>query len=89
MIKAAQLIFHAAFYVLLSALLLASYRIIKGPTTADRVVALDAMTIAGISLIVFIAYFAGRIIYLDVAMVYALLSFLGVIAVARYLEEGL
>jgi len=53
------------------------------------VVALDAMTIAGISVIVMIAVFAGRVIYLDVAMVYALLSFLGVIAVARYLERGL
>jgi multicomponent Na+:H+ antiporter subunit F len=31
----------------------------------------------------------GRHIYLDVALVYALLSFLGVIAVARYLERGL
>ena len=32
---------------------------------------------------------AGRFIYLDVALVYGLLSFLGVLAVARYLEDGL
>jgi multicomponent Na+:H+ antiporter subunit F len=82
-------IFQAAFYVLLAALLLATYRFVKGPTAADRVVALDGMTIIGISLIVFIAFFTKRVIYLDVAVVYALLSFLGVIAVARYLEGGL
>ena len=52
-------------------------------------VALDAMTIVGIAIIIFISFFAKRIIYLDVALVYALLSFLGVIAVARYLEGGL
>lgn len=85
----ALLIFHAAFYVLMAALALGFIRCIKGPTSADRVVSLDTMTITGISVIVMLAMFSGRVIYLDVAMVYALLSFLGVIAVARYLEGGL
>ncbi|MBN2830128.1 MAG: cation:proton antiporter [Candidatus Cloacimonetes bacterium] len=84
-----MMIFHLAFYFVLAALAMAFVRFMKGPTSADRVVALDAMTISGISIIVFIALGAGRIIYLDVAIVYALLSFLGVIAVARYLEGGL
>jgi multicomponent Na+:H+ antiporter subunit F len=35
------------------------------------------------------AHLAGRFIYLDVALVYGVLSFLGVLAVARYLERGL
>jgi multicomponent Na+:H+ antiporter subunit F len=83
------LIFNIAFFVVTAALGLAFVRFLKGPTPADRVVALDAMTISGISIIVFIALNANRIIYLDVAIVYALLSFLGVIAVARYLERGL
>lgn len=83
------LVFNTALYVLMAAMSLAFIRFIKGPTSADRVVAFDIMTIAGISVIVFIAVIAKRIIYLDVAMVYALLSFLGVIAVARYLEGGL
>jgi multicomponent Na+:H+ antiporter subunit F len=82
-------IFNAAFFILMAALLLSFYRFLKGPTCADRMVALDAMTIAGISIIVFVAFIAKRTIYLDVAMVYALLSFLSVVAVARYLENGL
>jgi len=65
------------------------YRLFKGPTVADRIVALDAMTIISISLIVLIAHFAQRIIYLDVAIVYGLVSFIGVVAFARYLERGL
>jgi multicomponent Na+:H+ antiporter subunit F len=83
------LIFSIAFYRMMAAMALAFLRCIKGPTSADRVVSLDAMTITGISVIVMIALFAKRVIYMDVAMVYALLSFLGVVAVARYLEKGL
>jgi len=87
--RIALFIFELGFYLALISLVISFIRFIKGPTCADRVVALDAMTVSGISIIVFIALFAGRIIYLDVALVYALLSFLGVIAVARYLEGGL
>jgi len=68
--------------------LLALYRFVKGPSPADRVVAFDVMTIVTISGIVLVALLEGRGIYLDVALIYALLSFLGVIVVARYLEGG-
>ena len=70
------------------AFLQALYRFVKGPTPADRVVAFDVMTIVAITGIALIGLVEGRGIYLDVAMIYALLSFLGVIAVARYLEGG-
>jgi len=68
--------------------LLALYRFVMGPSAADRVVAFDVLTIVSITGIVLAALAAGRGIYLDVALVYALLSFLGVIVVARYLEGG-
>jgi len=71
------------------ALLLALYRFIKGPSTADRVIAFDVLTIIGITGIALVALVEQRGIYLDVALVYALLSFLGVIVIARYLERGL
>jgi multicomponent Na+:H+ antiporter subunit F len=70
------------------AFLLALWRFLAGPTAADRVVAFDVMTIIGIAFIVILALLEGRGIYLDAALVYALLSFLGVIAIARYLERG-
>lgn len=71
------------------ALLLALYRFLKGPSSGDRVVAFDVLTIVSITGIVLAALAEGRGIYLDVALVYALLSFLGVIVIARYLERGL
>lgn len=89
MAELTHVIFTAALYVSLLALVLGFVRFLRGPSSADRVVALDIMTTCGIALIVFIAFFGGRAIYVDVALVYALLSFLGVIAVGRYLEGGL
>ncbi len=70
------------------AFLLALYRFLKGPSVADRVVAFDVLTIVAVTGIVLTALVQGRGIYLDVALIYALLSFLGVIVVARYLERG-
>jgi multicomponent Na+:H+ antiporter subunit F len=64
-------------------------RIVIGPELGDRVVALDAMTIMALSGIAYLSHLLGRVIYLDVALVYGLISFLGVIAVARYMERGL
>ena len=64
-------------------------RLILGNTTVDRVIAIDLLTVVSIAIIALYAHYAGRFIYLDVALVYGLLSFLGVLAVARYLERGL
>jgi len=85
----AETIMHVAMIIAMLAVLVAGIRFVLGPSAADRTVALDALTIISTSLIVFIALYTGRTIYLDVAMVYAILSFVGVIAVARYLEGGL
>lgn len=64
-------------------------RVILGQTTVDRVAAIDMLTVVSISMIALYAHVAGRSIYLDVALVYGVLSFLAVVAVARYLERGL
>ena len=68
------------------AFLLALLRFMKGPSAFDRVIAFDVLTIISITFIVLSALIEDRGIYLDVALVYALLSFLGVIAIARFLE---
>ncbi len=84
----------AELFLILSGLLtalafvLAGYRFLKGPHAADRIVGFDALTIMSVTGIVLAALITGRSIYLDVALVYALLSFLGVIVSARYIEGG-
>ncbi len=82
------LLLLSALFILL-AVIFAVIRFIKGPSVPDRLIAFDVMTIATLAFIALLAHYAERIIYLDVAIVYGLLSFLGVIIVARYLEKGL
>lgn len=85
----------ADFILLVAALLIffgivfGVVRLIIGRTVVDRVAAVDMLTIISISMIALYAHISGRFIYLDVALVYGVLSFLSVLAMARYLERGL
>lgn len=60
---------------------------ISGPRLASRVVALDLLTIIGIGLIASYAVLTDRTVFLDIAVVLALISFLGTVAFAYYLER--
>lgn len=77
------------FSVIILAVILALIRAARGPTSPDRVVGVDIMVTITVALMVLLALFFKRRIYLDVALIYAVLSFVGVIAVARYLDRGL
>ncbi len=72
-------------YIFLSlSLLISLIRVIIGPTLPDRVVALDLIAFVVISMIATYAISSGHPVYLDVAIVLALVAFLGTIAFARY-----
>jgi len=68
--------------------LLSIVRLVMGPTPIDRAIAIDVLTITAITIIVLLAHFGDRFIYVDVAIVYGLLSFLGILGLARYSERG-
>ena len=85
----AETILNLALIIIMIAIGLGIYRLVKGPTVVDRIIALDLLTLIAIALITMIALVTSRFIYVDVALVYGLLSFLSVLAVARYLEKGL
>ena len=78
----------AAIIIMIS-IFMSAYRFIAGPDLVDRVISFDVITMASIGLIVIISHFTNRIIYLDIAIVYGLLSFISVIIIGRYLEKGL
>jgi multicomponent Na+:H+ antiporter subunit F len=71
------------------AVLLCIARMVAGPTSADRAVALDTMTTVVTGLIVVLGLMFRRYVYLDVALVYAVLMFIGSVAIARFLEKGI
>ncbi|NOR74428.1 MAG: cation:proton antiporter [Draconibacterium sp.] len=84
-----NIILQIAAGIMLLSIILSMYRFFKAESLVDRVIAFDVMTIISISLIALIAHFTGRTIYIDVAIIYGLLSFLGIIIIARYLEKSL
>lgn len=77
----------AVFYIgLLICCFLCLYRIARGPSAPDRTVAID---ILGIIIVGFCALYGlatGKDFYLNVALAWALLSFIGTIALAKFLE---
>jgi len=84
--------FNTPYLVVLGALLfaviMALIRVIKGPTAPDRVVGLDTInTIVIVGMVVF-GLVTESVIYIDVAIVYALLSFISTLFIAKYLEGG-
>jgi multicomponent Na+:H+ antiporter subunit F len=68
--------------------LLSLVRLVRGPSLPDRVVALDLMTVAAIGVVAVYAAATGQPSLLDVALVLALLSFLGVVAFATYVQRS-
>jgi multicomponent Na+:H+ antiporter subunit F len=66
---------------------LAVYRIARGPSLPDRVVALDLMTVAIVAFCGLAAIRSGDAAFLDVALVLALVGFLATVALARFAER--
>lgn len=80
-----------ALYVILPMLALAVVivfaRLVRGPSLPDRVVAIDLMNTLGIGIIASYAIATGQAAFLDVAIAMALISFLGTVAFAYYIER--
>ena len=85
----AEIILQIAAVLIFLAILCGVIRLVIGKTLVDRIVAIDMLTVISISLIALYAHVSGRFVYIDVALVYGLLSFLAVLAIARFLEKGL
>ena len=76
----------SAFLALLIALPL--YRVIRGPTAFDRVIGAGLMGTKSILLLVLIGFaYERQDMFIDLAIAYALLNFIGTVAVGRYLES--
>ncbi|HSK29729.1 MAG TPA: cation:proton antiporter [Candidatus Limnocylindria bacterium] len=75
------------FAILIVALFISFIRLAKGPSLPDRVVALDVITVIVAGILAVDTIDTGRAVFLDAAIVLALISFLGTVAFARYLER--
>jgi len=74
--------------LLILSIVLCIIRVFKGPTAPDRVVGLDTInTLVIVGMLVF-GIATRSVIYIDVAIVYALLSYISTLFIAKYLEGG-
>lgn len=81
------LVIGAICYAVLTLLLF--IRLVKGPTAADRMLAGDEIDNLTCLMLVFYSLYSGRAMFLDIAIVTALLGFISTVFVSRYLEGRL
>ena len=74
------------YFLMLVSILLCLVRIALGPTAADRIMAIDIFGIVIVSFCAFLTFQTGRNWYLDIAISWSLLNFIGTITLAKYLE---
>ncbi len=79
-------LYTRALFILLLCLGLCLFRILRGPTPADRIVTIDIIGILIVGLCAIISIPTGRSWYIDIGIAWALQSFIGTLALAKYLE---
>jgi multicomponent Na+:H+ antiporter subunit F len=76
----------AVFIVVL--MLLPLYRVVKGPTLYDRIISAGLMGTNGVLVLAVVGFIYNRVdMFIDLAIAYALLNFIGTVAVGKYLER--
>lgn len=78
-----------AIAVFISLLIAATlYRIAAGPTAFDRIIGAGLIGTNAVNLLVLIGFLYGRVdMFVDLALAYAMLNFIGVVALAKYFEQ--
>lgn len=77
-----------AFFLVGLALLLNLYRLVRGPSLPDRILALDTMYINSITLIMLFGIRTGSNLYFEAALLIALIGFISTVAVTKFLLRG-
>ena len=83
-----SLLLDLALMFMVLAIIPCVYRVIKGPTIPDRVIAVDAMTSVIVVMLGVYSFVQESVFFMDVALVLAVISFVGTVTIAKYLDEG-
>lgn len=76
------------FVTLALAQIMSMIRLVLGPTTGDRILALDTMVINSLGLVIVLGIHQGVQIYFEVALLIAMLGFVSTVALARFILRG-
>ncbi len=82
-----NIVIQISLVMLLISIFLAAVRLLWGPDPADRIVAMDLISFLIIAFITVYSLYSGIDAFLDVAIAYALIAFLGTVALARFRER--
>jgi multicomponent Na+:H+ antiporter subunit F len=80
--------YTAAGLAILITMVLAITRTLRGPTVYDRILAVNMFGTKTVLIIAVIAFMSGRTDLLDIALAYALINFIGIVAVLKFFEYG-
>lgn len=80
--------FTAAAVAILVTMLLAMLRVLLGPTVYDRILAVNTLGTKTVLIIAVFGFLTERPDFLDIALVYALINFIGTIAILKFFEYG-
>jgi len=80
--------FYIAFCAVAIAQVMSMVRLVIGPSTGDRILALDTMVVNAIGLIVLLGIAQGSRIYFEVTLIIAMLGFVSTVAYARFVLRG-
>ncbi len=72
----------------LVALLLAAWRLLRGPSTADRILALDTLYVNSVALLILVGIQFDTVLYFEAALIIAMMGFVSTVALAKYLLRG-
>ena len=81
-------IIHTALVIYCIAVIISLYRIVKGPTTPNRVVAFDSIGAMVISIVGILSIVLDTLSFLDASLIIAILAFLSTIGISRFVEGG-
>jgi len=82
------LLLDMGVYALAAASLLSMVRVVIGPTVEDRMIGFNLVYAQVLAILILIAVRKAQAIYLDVALVYAILGYVGILAIAKYIRTG-
>lgn len=74
----------ASMHVVGLSMLLALYRLVRGPTVPDRILALDTLFVATIAQLILFGIYVGTAVYFEAALIIAMLGFVGTVVLSKY-----
>lgn len=84
-----QFLLISSLVFLTASVLVIIFRLVKGPSASDRIQALDALSINLISGVAIVSVFLRSVAFFEVILLLGILSFVGTIALARFIERGI